>query len=473
MTITPCCKRITLVLYIFLFIACKSKTGAKQEINTPPVKKDIIVLNNKLKENQFASLLDISRFEKNIFPVVFNKGIPAQYKIFTKDPVFLLLNDLSTVFILNPGEQVDLQLNDSKKLTLSIKNNPQRTDELFFFQDLNNKYPEPIIKPLKITRAADFKNADAVYTKWYSDAITFLNSYQKIHKISTKFVSEAGKYLYYKRLADLLTHIYSTPGASDFIAGTAYDKFPECDSCITMPHYCIAMYYYNKILQSAEPSVPSFANEFDTAKAHFTGNSRAQLLYTILNGYLNSSFNSLDFNKRISYFFAAYPRDTLTTLLKFNYNIKLASLSKGPAFDEKVLGTNGTMIKWSDLLLKYKDKVILIDFWARYCGPCVYEIPFSQSLEKKYNKKDIAFIYVSFDQSKANWLTGMDALNFANTENSYLHLNTIGSGIAKYYNTSSIPKYAVYDKKGKLVTVDAPRPSDPALKKLLDKLVTE
>ena len=41
--------------------------------------------------------------------------------------------------------------------------------------------------------------------------------------------------------------------------------------------------------------------------------------------------------------------------------------------------------------------------------------------------------------------------------------------VGKYYKIEGIPRFMIFDKEGKIVTVDAPRPSDPAFKKLIDE----
>jgi thiol-disulfide isomerase/thioredoxin len=217
----------------------------------------------------------------------------------------------------------------------------------------------------------------------------------------------------------------------------------------------------------------TFSSEFDTARQVVANESKKHLLYTILSSRLNSSISTDAYKQRIDYFFSTYPKDTLTALLKFNYGIKSASLNNKSVFDELLLSSNGALIKWKDVLSKGAGKVVLIDFWARYCGPCVYEMPFSQNLEKEFRDKNIAFIYVSFDASKTSWEAGMKEVNLQNRQNSFLRVNPLGSGITGFYKTMYIPKYAIYDKKGRLVNIDAPRPSNPALKNILNKLINE
>jgi thiol-disulfide isomerase/thioredoxin len=50
-----------------------------------------------------------------------------------------------------------------------------------------------------------------------------------------------------------------------------------------------------------------------------------------------------------------------------------------------------------ETLAKEKGKVIVLNFWATWCGPCVEEMPHFAELAKKYADKDVLFLAVSFD----------------------------------------------------------------------------
>ena len=79
--------------------------------------------------------------------------------------------------------------------------------------------------------------------------------------------------------------------------------------------------------------------------------------------------------------------------------------SIGKPFDlEFANAINGKPISMKDL----KGKVVVIDFWATWCGPCVAEMPKMKELYAKYQDQGVEFIGVSLDQPKEQG--GLDSL---------------------------------------------------------------
>lgn len=119
-------------------------------------------------------------------------------------------------------------------------------------------------------------------------------------------------------------------------------------------------------------------------------------------------------------------------------------------------------------LASLKGKVVLVDVWATWCGPCKAEIPHLKKLEEEMKGKDVEIISLSTDavSDKAKWLKMIQDENLGGTQ---LFAGGPGNEFSQYYKVNTIPRFLVFDQKGKIVSVDSPRPSNPALKALLEK----
>ena len=109
---------------------------------------------------------------------------------------------------------------------------------------------------------------------------------------------------------------------------------------------------------------------------------------------------------------------------------------------------------------------MVVDVWATWCGPCKAEIPYLKKLEEEMKGQDVVFIGVSIDGEKDydKWkqmiidgqLAGVQL--FAGNPNQ----------ISLDYKINGIPRFMVFGKDGKVVSVEAPRPSTPALKAMIE-----
>ena len=69
--------------------------------------------------------------------------------------------------------------------------------------------------------------------------------------------------------------------------------------------------------------------------------------------------------------------------------------------DETRIGTKAPEFTLPDLdgrpvsLSKYQGKVVILDFWASWCAPCVAELPVFQALQEKYGDKGFAMVGVN------------------------------------------------------------------------------
>ncbi|WP_299623291.1 TlpA disulfide reductase family protein [uncultured Tenacibaculum sp.] len=110
----------------------------------------------------------------------------------------------------------------------------------------------------------------------------------------------------------------------------------------------------------------------------------------------------------------------------------------------------------------FKGKYVFIDVWATWCPPCLAQIPYLQKLEEEYKGKNIEFISISIDK-RDDYFTWNDMVDEKNLGGIQLFANEDLS-FTKAYNIQDIPRFIFIDPDGNIISADAPRPSDPALK---------
>ncbi|MDR1792045.1 MAG: AhpC/TSA family protein [Bacteroidales bacterium] len=116
-----------------------------------------------------------------------------------------------------------------------------------------------------------------------------------------------------------------------------------------------------------------------------------------------------------------------------------------PAPEISMADTSGKIVTLSSL----KGKVVLIDFWASWCGPCRRESPNMVRIYQKYHSKGFDILGVSLDRDRQSWLNAIKADGLTWTHIS--ELNYWSTSAVQTYGFSGIPYTVLVDKQGNII----------------------
>lgn len=418
-------------------------------------------------------------------PVLIKNG---KTKMYVDIPVLLFQSDnLQTPYLIFPGEQVEIKRRSNNSISFSITGNEARNNELRFFKQLVDStgtlydYMTYENHTNKTESLSEFTRLKSDVENKLTKRINFLSEFAKKNDICSDFkmmaanliitTSIADKLLLFRENRDLLitNNLYQELVDAEVfeLKNIAYSPlFPYLRACYTVlsikfaPGPGFQQFFITDSTRLKDCIHFVIANFQDTPPFNF-------LLARCFYGAIQKNVSiPADYQQR---FYELCADDTYKNIIYQHLNE--TPKIRFPSAKSILVSTDGTKMDLETVIAKNKNMLLYVDFWASWCAPCRMEMESSGALKSFYKGKDIKFIYISIDKNKDDWKKA--CLEERLDSNSFFFESFENSQFASVNRLNAIPRYMLIGKDGKTISADAPRPSDPELKKLIAKYLKE
>jgi len=398
----------------------------------------------------------------------------------TTTPVHFSYARQSTRLYLLPGDQLRLKLDFKdfdKSLTYSgrgadVNNYMAQALWKFEFSPPGNE-PRPMDQLTPATTPAEMRRrADA----FRQQQLAFLAEYAKAHPLPATFRHDAALFIDVSWGTQLLRYAEYYRGQKN-ADGSPRPVLPETyfsflkeiplrelaehlgrgyDENTAVGWFVSA--YQERLLPTGKlPTDPAAGPRLYRLATAELGDTKARnmLLDIIMFGRLNDDLPG------VLAFYPTYRLHNRDSTTARNLRARLAQLQllgegkPAPAFT--LTDNTGKKVSLSD----FKGKVVYLDFWGTWCGPCMREMTeFAPALKKQFEGRDVVFLYISVSDPEAKWQQALASQHF--TSSNSVHLRSATSAEADAYQVMSYPSYFLIGRDGRFIKLNATHPSDGA-----------
>jgi len=476
-------KLITCAILLLIFTSCSTYQMLEGKSRPVFFSPDSSVFNDPdfpQPSITYADLLNIRGYSPNV--VELKKGETAKAILY--QPTFFIAYDN---FLIYPGEHIGIKKAEYNEYTFfKVNGNKRRNRELLFFKAFHkiDQYPAipnidnaplDIILNLEQQLKSEIPKIALASRLRFDSLINACHVSRKFNKLSQGYLKnryDISVFFLYKKYKDSLQ-------AHDLFKDKCNQLIPLFNDITKRSEFDNTQILFNELVDIVLPYKISKINNEDEFQSCF--NAVLNKFNALARDYLLSRLIYYANIKRIQVSPGYMEKYETVCYDKTYKNLVHDVISQQQENDTKASGiSNNSLLSvdgkkisgLEDVLVKYKGELILIDFWATWCLPCRVEMPYLKKIIQEYSGNKITFLTVSIDREIQPWRKAIITSN-TDVNKNYLLLNPEKSPFAQQNNINSIPRYVLINKDGKIIDADAPRPSDPKLKELLNKYLQE
>jgi thiol-disulfide isomerase/thioredoxin len=387
---------------------------------------------------------------------------------------YLMVGDEHTTVYLVPNQNLSVSLN-TKEFDESIEYTGDYSAENNFLKAYFLEFEDEGKDPTRNWYGElDSKEFIENHNDRLKAKIDFLTKFSDVNDLTANFIENWQNNETYQTYATFLYYVdikayYSKKSRSEVVHDGYYSFLENCDfDNEELTNYGGYTYFLDKYvgyklneLQSVSSGSYDPMNHFFVAQMLLKGKCRAAAQAC----YLRHALRRIELSSLDPYWedFKADCEPDVAEHFQGIYD-KVVALQPGklaPQFT--LLNIEGEEVSLSD----FKGKVVYIDFWASWCGPCMQQVPYAKELQAEYaDNKDMVFLYISIDRDEKAW---RKAVKEKELKGVHVLAKDFKHEVPQSYNVSGIPTYYIIGKDGNIYQNNAPRPSSgDELKDLLN-----